>query len=179
MTLPTASKPVLAIDPNALRWQSPEELPAHFEDHKLDRGDCLKRSLSHGVPFTVDGYMQTQRDTVRKCRFLIRALIRNRRHSDSKHRQRTWAFGPNMFCVGMAMGTNDVVTAYHNHLNCRQHEHKLFEITYPTNKHKEDGFLDWLSAGESLATSAKVMLGSNVTHELTDVERLYGFPAGD
>ncbi len=76
------------------------------------------------------------------------------------------------------MGTNAVVTAFHNHLECGQHSHKLFEATYPTSKTKEDAFLDWLSRGEAFAASAKVMLGSNVSHEITNVERLQGFPAG-
>lgn len=84
-----------------------------------------------------------------------------------------------MFCVGMTLRTNLVVTAYHNHLECRQHEHSLFEMTHPTKHQKVDAFLDWLSRGEAFAASAKVMLGSNVTHEITDVERLHGFPAGD
>jgi hypothetical protein len=173
------SRPVLAIDPSSLKWQSPSELVGHFVDHSRDEGDCLKKSLSRGAPFTVDGYMQTQRDAVQRVRFLIRALIRNRWHPDSKHKKRTWAFAPNLFCVGMALGTNEVVTAFHNHLGWRQHGHKLFERANPTEKHKEDAFLDWLSRGEALAASAKVLLGSNISHEITDVERLHGFPAGD
>lgn len=179
MTSPAASRPVLAVDPNALQWHKPAELPAHFAKHSLDRGDCLRKSLSRGEPFTVDGYLQTQRDTVRDCRFLMRALIRNRHYPDRTHRRCTWAFGPNMFCVAMNLRTNGIVTAFHHHLDCGCKHHGQFEARYPRSKDKEDAFLDWLSKGEDMAASARVMLGSSVSHEIADVERLKGFPFGD
>ncbi len=176
--MPNASQPVLAVNPSDLRWQNDAELNRHFHDHAGDKGNCLQLSLgSH--PCTEKGYMQKQEETVRDCQFLLLALIRNRKYPDPKHKKRMWAFAPNLFCVGMALRTHKVVTAYHNHLEYGQHGHKLFEQMWPTDKQKEDAFLDWLATGVAVATSAKVMLGSTVSHEITEVERLWGFPEGE
>jgi hypothetical protein len=174
--MPTVSVPVPAINPSALEWQAPAELLKHFRKHSLDQGNCLKKSLSRGVPFTIGGYLQTQKDVVGGFAFLFRALIRNRRYPDPKHQTRIWAFGSNMFCVGLSTRTEKVITAFHNHLCFSQHDHALFEAVYPSDASKEDAFLEWLSRGEAVAASAKVLLGSNVSHEITDVLRMRGFP---
>ena len=175
----TVSKPLLAINPSALEWQSPAELPKHFEKHSTDRGECLQQSLSKGVPFTVEGYLQTQKDVVSGFTFLFRALIRNRWHPDPTHQTRIWAFGSNMFCVALSPRTKKVITAFHNHLGFQQHGHRLFQRAHPTVPRKEDAFLEWFSVSEEAATAAKVMRGSNVSHLITNVERLHGFPAGE
>ena len=177
--MPAATKPVLAINPSALEWHSPAELLEHFRKHSLDQGNCLRKSLSHGVPFTVDGYLDTQRNILRTFRFLVRALIRSRSRPNQNNQIRVWAFGSNMFCVAFSTRTHKVITAYHNHLEYGQHGHRLFERSYPTTPQKEDAFLEWLSRGEDVANSAKVLLGSNVSHEITNVSRLQGFPSGD
>jgi hypothetical protein len=173
--MPAVSKLVLPNNPSPLQWQSPAELPKHFRKHSLDQGNCLKKSLSRGVPFTVGGYLQTQKDIVSGFAFLFRAIIRNRRHPDPKHQTRIWAFGSNMFCVGLSPRTKKVITAFHNHLSFSRHDHSLFETAYPSDARKEDAFLEWLSRGESVAASAKVFLGTNVSHEITDVLRMQGF----
>lgn len=165
--MPTASPPVL-------RWSRPGALEEHFTKHVRDLDDCLKKSLgSH--PLDKRGYTQKIKETVDEPQFLFYARIRNRQPGAPENWRRKWAFAPNLFCVALNKKNGRVVSAYHNHLEFRVDHHKLFEQKYKNDQNKQDAFLVWLKHGEEIAASAKLMLGTNVSHEITDVERLKGF----
>lgn len=165
--MPTASPPVL-------RWSRPGQLEEHFTKHVRDRDDCLKKSLgSH--PLDKGGYTQKIKETVDEPQFLLYARIRNRQPGALKHWRRKWAFAPNLFCVALDEKTDEVLSAYHNHLEFHVDHHRLFERRYKKDQDKQDAFLVWLNDGEALAASAKLMLGTTVSHKIDLVERLKGF----
>ena len=180
--MPTASQPVLRVDLNKLRWKVLPGFKIHFEKHS---SDCLETPES--LPLKEEGYRVKITETLRHHRFLLHARIEGRELPGTKtcktrktrktrrNKPRKWAFAPNLFCVALDKNTDVVITAYHNHLDYGQFGHKLFENAHRTDALKQDAFLAWLKKGEDVATSAKVMLGTNVSHEITDVERLIGF----
>ena len=177
--MPTASQPVLRVDLNKLRWKVLPGFKIHFEKHS---SDCLETPES--LPLKEEGYRVKITETLRHHRFLLHARIEGRELPGTKtcktrktrrNKPRKWAFATNLFCVALDKKTDVVITAYHNHLDYGQFGHKLFENAHRTDALKQDAFLAWLKKGEDVATSAKVMLGTNVSHEITDVERLIGF----
>ena len=177
--MPTASQPMLRVDLNKLRWRDHSSFKIKLDKH---RRDCLERPKS--LPLNEEGYRVKITETLRHHRFLLHARIEGRELPGTKtcktrktrrNKPRKWAFATNLFCVALDKKTDVVITAYHNHLDYGQFGHKLFENAHRTDALKQDAFLAWLKKGEDVATSAKVMLGTNVSHEITDVERLIGF----
>ena len=177
MNISQAPAPNIKYSPTGLVWRNvggKNFLKIHFQKHKVDAGDCLKKSMPVNCSFDIAGYEKASKQVPCSARWIFEARVREAGANSQPLRH--WYLVPNLFCVLVSVGNkNDIVSAYHHHLHLGRHGHDKFEKQFSSEKEKQDGFLDWLDQSEILSASASALRGKASSHVIEDLVRIAGF----